>query len=196
MNKTFFLFICLVLIWIYLLIMFHQLKMIAFKFFIGSVGFFFITTIFFKSLMENFFSNISFGILSFLSNLTNIFDAYQDVQSVLISTTTGVLNINLTYECSGVIEILVFISLILFYPISSYLKKVLLLFIGLISLILANVIRIMFIISMSKFFGLEVYSFVHLFFARVLFFVLSALIYYVIFTKVQIKNYKFERSTS
>lgn len=196
MNKTFFLFICLILIWIYLLIMFHQLKMIAFKFFVGSVGFFFITTIFFKNLIENFFSNISFSILSLLSTPTNIFDAYQDVQSVLVSTSTGILSMNLTYECSGVIEILVFISLILFYPISSYLKKVSLLFIGLISLILANVVRIMFIISMSKFFGLEVYSFVHLFFARVLFFVLSALIYYFIFTKVQIKDYKFERSTS
>ncbi|MGL5822166.1 MAG: exosortase family protein XrtG [Sarcina sp.] len=128
--------------------------------------------------------------LSLFSNLTNIFESYQ---SVLISTKTGIINMNLTYECSGVIEILVFISLILFYPISSTIKKVSLLFIGLISLILANIIRIMFIISMSKFFGIEVYSFTHLFFARILFFIFSALIYYLIFTKVQIKDYKFER---
>ncbi|MGL4992035.1 MAG: exosortase family protein XrtG [Sarcina sp.] len=190
---NFVLFIIFLLVWCYLLIMFHQLKMIAFKFFVGSVGFFFLTTIFFKTFIESCLSYISFNLLSLLSNLTNIFESYQNVQSVLISTKTGIINMNLTYECSGVIEILVFISLILFYPISSSIKKFYLLFIGVISLILANIIRIMFIISMSKFFGIEVYSFTHLFFARILFFIFSALIYYLIFTKVQIKDYKFER---
>ncbi|MGL4763099.1 MAG: exosortase family protein XrtG [Sarcina sp.] len=190
MIKLFIFAFCL-LFWCYLFRMFHKLNMIAFKFFTGSIGFFLITLIFFNKYLEIILNKILFFLLNLITNLTNLFGSFSDVNTVLINTNTGIISMNLTYECSGVIEILVFISLALFFPFRTRLKKLLLTISGFFALVIANVLRIMFIASISKVFGIESYLLTHIFFARILFFILTISIYYVIFTKVHLKEYIF-----
>lgn len=67
------LFVVSMIIWIFFVKMFHDLKMTAFKFYFGSIGLFFILLFFFRTYLEQGFKILLFYSLLFLSNLTHIF---------------------------------------------------------------------------------------------------------------------------
>ena len=64
------LFVVSMIIWIFFVKMFHDLKMTAFKFYFGSIGLFFILLFFFRTYLEQGFKILLFYSLLFLSNLT------------------------------------------------------------------------------------------------------------------------------
>ncbi|MGL4450041.1 MAG: exosortase family protein XrtG [Sarcina sp.] len=184
-------FVLVVLIWLFLIRMFHKLNMLAFKFFTGSIGLFLITITFFRELLEILMGKLLFIVLSAVTTFTGLFEAFGSMNTVLINTPTGFISMNLTYECSGVIEILVFLSLAIFFPFRSNFKKIFLTLLGFLLLITSNIIRIIFIASISKIFGISIYPLTHMVLARILFFVLTISIYYIIFTKTHLKEYIF-----
>ncbi|WP_297522803.1 exosortase family protein XrtG [uncultured Clostridium sp.] len=184
-------FLLCIFIWIYLLRMFHKLKMIAFEFFTGSIGLFLISIIFFRKPLEVLMSKILFYFLNIITSITGLFDSFSDVGTVLINTNNGIISMNLTYECSGVIEILVFLSLALFFPFKNKLRGSLLTLSGFSALIISNILRIVFIAGISKYFGIYSYSITHMIFARIFFFILTISIYYFVFTKTHLKEYTF-----
>lgn len=180
-----------ILIWLYLIRMFHKLNMIAFKFFTGSIGLFLITITFFRHSLELLMGKLLFIILSLITSFTGLFETFGNVNTVLVNTPTGFISMNLTYECSGVIEILVFMSLALFFPFRNKIRKTFLIFSGFFSLVSANILRIIFIASIVKILGINSYPLTHMIFARILFFILTISIYYIIFTKTHLKEYIF-----
>jgi len=94
----------------------------------------------------------------------------------------------INYECSGVIEMLVFTSLLLFFPFGRPIRKLLYIIGGNAFIFLANILRILMIVFVSKTFGAEYFYLAHTLLARLLFFGLMIALYYYVFTNTHLKN--------
>lgn len=186
---TLVLFIISMIIWIFLIKMFYDLKMTAFKFYAGSIGLFFILLFFFRSYLELGFKALLFYSLSFLSNLTHLF-YISTLSNTVVNVNNLNFNINFNTQASTLISMVVFTSLICFFPLLRAKRRVFLFFLGNILIFLINIFRSFIVILLIRLFS--TYSLVIDFdiIGKLIFFVLIITLYYFIFTKAQIKNQK------
>lgn len=180
-------FISILILFLMVLRLFKNLKMNFFKFFFGSLGLFTIVTIFFLNPLENMLGDLITNILLKISNFTTAFQVYAKHTILIIDANNGIISMHINYECSGIIELMVFSSLVIFFPFIEKKKKILNLVLGNIYIVVANIIRILFIVAVVKTFGIESYGIAHMVYGRILFFVLMVFLYYRVFTKNQIK---------
>lgn len=82
---------------------------------------------------------------------------------------------------------LVFTSLALFFPFGGTLRKGINIVLGNLYLYAANIIRIMFIALGVKVLGASYFYIFHTLFARILFFGLTIILYYYVFTSTQLR---------
>lgn len=191
MRAETFMFLFILSIWIFATVLFRQLKLDFFRFITGSLGFFAITMIFFREPLEFILVNSLCYILNLIGNTTEWFKVVLEYAILIIEGKQGgILNISITYQCSGVIELAVFTCLALFFPFLSNYKKVYVVIVGNLYLFACNIIRILFIVASVKLFGVQVYEFSHMILARILFFLLTIVLYYRVFTRNQLKNQK------
>lgn len=169
---------------------FKKLNLNFYKFLYGSIGLFSIIMIFFLSPLDRMLSEIITSILSFIGEATNWFEVYNNLSIIMIEGFNGIVSMKINYECSGIIELLVFSSLVVFFPFVNFKNKIYSLVFGNMYICLSNIIRILFIIFVVKTFGVEYYYLSHVILARILFFILMVFLYYVVFTKNHIKNQK------
>ncbi len=183
------LFIISMIIWIFFIKMFHDLKMTAFKFYFGSIGLFFILLFFFRSYLEHGFKILLYYSLLFLSNITHLF-YLNTLSNVVISVSNLTFSINFSLQASTFISMTVFTSLICFFPLLYFKKRIYLFFLGNILIFLINILKSFTVILLIKLFS--AYSLVMDFdvIGKLIFFALIIILYYFIFTKAQIKNQK------
>jgi len=184
------LFIGTVMLWGFLLLLFHSLKMNFYKFLVGSVGIFTITMIFFMSYLENNLNLLISNGLSIIGEYTGYFQVFKSNAIISIDTANGIVSMIINYECSGIIEILVFTSLVLFFPFGDVIRKSISFIGGNIYIFIANMIRLNFIIFITKTFGASAFYLVHTLYARILFFILILILYYFVFTSTHLKYQK------
>jgi exosortase family protein XrtG len=186
MQKTILL-IVVTLLWIFSLILFKKTKMNFFKFLAGSVGIFTISMIFFLPYLEGNLNVLISNTLNIIGRSTNYFQVFKENSIVSVDTRDGIVSIFINYECSGVIEMLVFTSLALFFPFGGRARKILLTVGGNIFIFLANIIRVLFIIFVTKTLGASAFYLAHTLLARILFFVLMIILYYFVFTATHLR---------
>lgn len=186
---TLILFIISMVIWIFLIKMFYDLKMTAFKFYTGSIGLFFILLFFFRPYLEYGFKVLLFYSLSFLSEITHTF-YMTSLSNAVVTVNNLTYAINFSLQASTLISMTVFTSLICFFPLLALKKRIYLFFLGNILIFLINILKSFTVISLIKLFS--TYSLVIDFdvIGKLIFFVLVIMLYYFIFTKAQIKNQK------
>ncbi|BEP27790.1 exosortase family protein XrtG [Helicovermis profundi] len=92
------------------------------------------------------------------------------------------------YECTGIVEMLVFYSLLLFYPIKDIFYKTKYFIMGTIYLITANILRMFVILFSVLKFGENIFYFSHVILARIVFFILVIILYYNVFTKKHVRQ--------
>ncbi|PEA54644.1 exosortase family protein XrtG [Bacillus pseudomycoides] len=170
--------------------MMQRIGLRFFTFIVGSVGFFTICMLYFLPYVEKYANIVNSYVLEWISTVFPVFDVHRELALVTIETGKGIVTMVLNYECSGGIELLVFLSLVLFFPFGNIKTKALSTIFGLFFLIVANILRLLFIIVVTKIFGADAYKLVHMVFARILFFGLTVYLYYVLFTLVQIRYQK------
>lgn len=180
-------FLLIVLIWSFVLMFFKNSKMYFFKFLAGSVGIFTISMIFLLPVFERLLNILITNTLSTIGESVNYFEVFKENSIISIDTKNGIISMLINYECSGVIESLVFTSLALFFPFGGTLRKILSILIGNIYIFIANIIRIIFIVLILKAFGAQSFHLVHTLLARILFFALTILLYYYVFTSTHLK---------
>lgn len=161
-----------------------------FLFLLGSLGCFTIGMIFFMTPLENGLSLILTQLLDQLGRVTQLFDVYKKNDILVMQVKDGIVSMMITYECSGIIEMLIYISLVSFFPFIKGYKKLLVGMGGALFIILANIIRITSIVIIVKIFGINSYAFAHTIIARILFFILMLILYYYVFTREQVKKQK------
>ncbi|MEI4831911.1 exosortase family protein XrtG [Bacillus sp. FJAT-53711] len=171
-------------------IMMQRIGLRFFAFVVGSVGFFTICMMYFLPYIEKYANLMNSYVLEWISNVFPVFHVHSELALITIETGKDIVTMVLDYECSGGIELLVFLSLVLFFPFGNIKTKVLSTIFGVSFLFVANILRLLFIIVMTKIFGAEAYKLVHMVFARILFFGLTVYLYYVLFTLVQIRYQK------
>lgn len=179
-----------VLLWICALLFFKEMKMNFFKFLIGSIGIFTIAMIFLMPILENKLGALVSNTLYFIGSGTQYFQVFKDNAIISISTRNGIVSMIINYECSGVIEMLVFTALAMFFPFGSLIRRMVSVLYGNFFIYFSNIVRVLFIIIMTKFLGANSFYIIHILLARILFFGLMIVIYYFVFTTTQLKYQK------
>lgn len=167
-----------------------NLKLNFFKFFIGSLGVFTIAMIFFMNPLDHYLGKIITTIMAYFADLSGGFEVYSKNALLLIDAKGGIVSMLINYECSGVIELLVYSCLVLFFPFVTKGKKLWAFIWGNVYIMICNVIRLLTIIMFVKWQGIAWYNISHTIIGRIIFFAMMIVLYYIVFTKNQLRNQK------
>lgn len=181
--------ISLFVLWIYALTVLKRGKLGFYYFLLGSVGIFLLMLGFVPYVKEYFIRGFVAG-LGFVGNATGMYESYAQYGMFFINHNSTVMSLYVDLECSGIIEMMVFISLLTFFPVYKPLEKIKTGIVGLFFICIFNFIRIFVIIAMIFYFGSPVYSLAHAIVGRIVFYVLTLILYFNVFTRRQIIRQK------
>lgn len=185
----FFLVICCI-IWVYLLSVFYRGHMNFWFFILGSVGTFVFLMLWIEPILITPLTDAISVVSGFLGNLTGFYKAYFQYGVLFINSKNYNISLYIDYECSGIIEIIAFSSMLWFFNVYHIYEKVIINIIGLFWIFTANIIRIFIICTLIYFFGNNIFYFAHTIFGRIVFYALSITLYFHVFTRPQILRQK------
>ena len=179
-----------VLVWLYLLRILRKAGLNAWRFLAGCLGLFVMLMAWVQPVLTMPLARLVSAVSGFVGDLTGAYSAYFKYGIIFISAAEGFISLQIDMECSGIIEISAFLSLLLFFDVYSRSEKILVGILGTSYLILCNAVRITIICLSVRLFGISAYYIVHTFIGRILFYLLSILLYYYVFTKPQVIRMK------
>ncbi|MCQ2506718.1 MAG: exosortase family protein XrtG [Lachnospiraceae bacterium] len=180
--------IALFILYIYILTLLKRAKISFLFFLVGSVGMFVFLFLGLNQILIPPLVKAVSVIAGALGSLTGFYDAYFQQGMMFIVSHGETLSLYIDYECVGIIEILAFTCLLWFFPVYKVYEKFLINIIGFAYLLLANVFRIFAICSIIYIFGNDMYYVAHTIVGRIIYYVLSIVLYFFVFTKTQIKR--------
>lgn len=180
-------------IWAYVLIVLGRSKLTFFKFLIGSVGLFVLLMLILQPVLTLPLSKAVAAATGVIGKMTGAFYSYYQYSLIFIRYGAESISLYVDYECSGVIEIFAFSSLLWFFPLYSSIEKLVINIVGIIWIFLSNIIRLVSICLLVYFFGNDVFFFAHAIFGRIIFYVLSIILFFYVFTRAQILKQKVGR---
>ncbi|MDP4092062.1 MAG: exosortase family protein XrtG [Bacillota bacterium] len=180
----------LLILWILLLVLLKRKNMAFFLFAAGSIGMFLLLMYMGTGTIESYLGYGVTYIMYIFGKVTGMISAYPGYLSVTVNYKLQAVSFFIDYECSGIIETLVYICLLSFYPLYSWRMKGFLAAAGAFYIFAANVARIFVICSIVKLFGPAAFFISHTVIARFLFFILTVILYYIVFTKPHILKQK------
>lgn len=180
------------IIWLYVLWVFHRGNLNYFQYLWGSVGVFVFMCIFIQPALTEILTQLVTSAVGIIGKVTGICEAYYEYSIIFIPKQSELSSISLyiDYECSGVIEMMAFVSLLAFFQVYEVGQRIIVGILGCISIFLFNVIRIVIICAIIYKFGSDSYYVAHTIIGRLVFYALSILLYYYVFTKQQIIKQK------
>ncbi len=180
------------LIWVYLLSVFKRAKLDFFHYITGSVGAFLFMMIFIQPLVTGLLIQLVTSVTGVFGKLTGVFEAYRDYSILFVTNdvTKESISLYVDYECSGVIEMMVFVSLLAFFQVYEVWQRIVIGILGCVAIFFSNVLRIFIICFMIKVGGNDVYYMAHTIVGRLVFYAFAILLYYYVFTYAQIKKQK------
>lgn len=179
-----------VLLWLYLLRVLRKAGLSAWRFLVGSIGLFIMLMIWVQPLLTMPLARLVAAISGFVGELTGAYSAYFKYGIIFILTSQGSISLQIDTECSGIIEVIAFLSLLLFFNVYSRSEKIMVGIFGVGGLILCNALRITIICMCVRLFGVSAYYVVHTFVGRILFYICSVLLYFYVFTRPQVVRMK------
>lgn len=189
--------VCIVaaIIWLYLLFVLKRSKLPAWHFFLGSLGLFVLMMVLVRPVLVKPLAQCVAAVAGGFGDLTGTFTAYFKYGILFIHAVDSTITLQIDFECSGIIEIIAFISLLAFFEVYDRNEKLFVGVLGTVGIILSNVLRIIVICLMIYFGGTKVYYVAHAVVGRLLFYTLSVLLYFYVFTKPQIIRTKVGKFT-
>lgn len=180
------------LLWVYMLTVFHRGNLNYFKYLWGSVGVFILMCVSIQPTLSELLKQYVTSAVGIIGNITGICQPYYDLSIIFIPKQTALTSISLyiDYECSGVIEMMAFVSLLLFFQVYEVAQRIIISFVGCICIFFFNIIRILIICVIIYKFGSDSYYVAHTIIGRLVFYLLSIFLYYYVFTKQQIVKQK------
>ena len=156
----------------------------------GSLGLFVIMMITVQPVLTMPLARCVAALAGVVGNITGTFIAYLKYGIIFISSGLTSVTLRIDFECSGIIEIMAFISLLAFFNVYNFSEKVMVGIGGFCYIMVCNALRIVMICLSVYFFGMDAYYIVHTFVGRIFFYVLSVYLYFYVFTKPQIIKMK------
>lgn len=156
---------------------------------IGVIGLFFILIYLSNYSMTHFFMKAGAFGAGIFGTMTGFYDVSLQYSMIQIHSGHNIINLFITYECSAVIELIAYISLTTFYPFfESFKERMRYLAIGLPFIYFSNVIRLIVTATIVHYLGINSLAWAHVIIGRVIFYVLTIILYYMVFTRVQVVN--------
>lgn len=174
--------------WIYALTVFKRKKLEFYYFFFGSIGTFSFSFVLFRKIMTEVLTKLTCYLTGLIGNAFGFFKAYTSHAILFVENADGPISLYVDFECGGVIEILVFISLISFFAVYSFKEKIAASVIGALWIIAANILRLFSICLIINRFGNESYYVAHTIVGRLIFYTLSIILYFYVFTRAQVRR--------
>lgn len=180
------------IVWLYFLYVFKRSKLDFFRYIVGSFGLFIFMVIYIRPYITGPLMGLVTSVSGVFGKLTGVFEAYRDYNILFVenNVTREAISLYVDYECSGVIEMMVFISLLTFFQVYEVWQRVVIGILGCIAIFFSNVCRIFLICIIIKVGGNDMYYFAHTIIGRLFFYMLAILLYYFVFTRAQIKKQK------
>ena len=179
-----------ILLWLYILRILRIAELRAWRFVWGAAGLFVLFMLGLQPILTKPLIRVVSALAGGIGSLTKTFTAYFKFGILFISLPAGSITLQVDFECSGIIEIMAFVSLLTFFNVYTRAEKLLVGIVGCVLLILFNVIRIVLICFSVHFFGLNAYYITHMFIGRLVFYACSVGLYFYVFTKPQILQMK------
>lgn len=177
-------------IWVYSIWVLSRTELHFFKFCVGSVGLFFFMMFWVQPIVTEPLSMGVSAVSGVLGDWTNMYDSYYQYAILFIPKGTASVSLSIDYECSGVIEILAYSCMLWFFPLYNTIEKLILTCVGVIVVFAANVLRIFIICTLIYFYGNDIFYFAHTIFGRIIFYLISIILYFHVFTRAQIIRQK------
>lgn len=177
-------------VWLFVLHVLNKSKLNFWHFIIGSAGAFILMLVFLEPILMQPLARIVALLASLPGKIAGIYSAHYKYGVIFVDSAVGAISLKIDFECSGIIEIIAYLSLLMFYRVYSVYERIYVGVLGVIAMVLANVLRITVICLMIYFFGIDMYYIAHTFVGRLVFYSLSVLIYFYVFTKPQIIKQK------
>ena len=177
-------------VWLFVLHVLNKSKLNFWHFIIGSAGAFILMLVFLEPILMQPLARIVALLASLPGKIAGIYSAHYKYGVIFVDSAVGAISLKIDFECSGIIEIIAYLSLLMFYRVYSVYERIYVGVLGVIAMVLANVLRITVICLMIYFFGIDIYYIAHTFVGRLVFYSLSVLIYFYVFTKPQIIKQK------
>lgn len=174
--------------WVYVLTVFKRKKLEFYYFLFGSIGTFLFSFMLLRDAMTQVLTRTTCYLTGLLGNALGIFKAYTTHSILFVENADGPISLYVDFECGGVIEILVFVSLILFFAVYNVKEKILVSLAGFVWIMAANIIRLFSICVIINRFGNESYYMAHTIVGRMIFYTLSIILYFYVFTRAQIRK--------
>lgn len=184
------LFICLAVVWLYFLHAFRKAELHAWRFLWGSMGLFLMAMLFIQPYVTMPLSQCVTALAGIFGELTGTFEAYFKYGIIFINTKAGAMTLQIDFECSGIIEIMAFGSLLAFFRVYRMSEKCMVAIGGFAYIMICNAIRITIICLVVHLFGTQAYYVMHTFVGRFIFYMLSVAMYFYVFTKPHIIQMK------
>lgn len=185
----FFIILC-ILIWGYILSVFHRGKLNYFQFIWGSVGIFVFFMILFQPVATKALTVLVSSAAGIMGKVTGLYESHHEYGVLFIINDKSSISLYMDYECSGVIEMMAFTSMMLFFQVYDMSQRIVISILGCLGIFLANVMRIFIICSIIYVFGNDAYFFAHTIIGRLVFYGISVILYYYVFTKAQVIKQK------
>lgn len=179
----------LLIVWLYAIYILRKAKLDFFKFLIGSAGMFSFLLFYASNTLIAPFSYFVTSISGSIGKWFGFFEVYSQY-GILAIEGKDIVNIYIDFECSGILEIITYISMVMFFPAYQLYEKIVVQICGILWILFANVVRLSFIGITTYFFGMEYYYLFHSIIARLLFLVMITALYFYTFTKKQILKQK------
>ena len=175
-------------LWIGLLEILRRAGLKFWRYLAGSCGAFLLLMIFVRPIVTVPLARLVAAFAGIIGKVTGVFQAYFRYGVIFIESAKGAITVNIDLECSGVIEISAFLSLLFLFSVYKIPERIYIGIIGTLYTIITNAFRITVICLFIYFFGTDYYYLAHTFIGRIVFYLLQVVLYFYVFTKPQIKR--------
>ena len=177
-------------LWLWLLHVLHKAGLRFWRYLLGACGLFLIFMILIRPWAVLPLARIVAAIAGLFGKVTEYYQAYFRYGVIFIDSFQGSITVNIDMECSGIIEIAAFLSLLVFYQIYNVPERIYVGIIGTLYTLLSNALRISVICTMIHFLGTDYYYIAHTVVGRIIFYVLQVILYFFVFTKPHVLKMK------
>lgn len=177
-------------VWLYVYYLMYRANLKAWKYFWGACGIFVIQMIWVRPILTQPLAEVVAAVAGIFGNATGIFSAFFKYGVLYVSAPDGAITLQIDFECSGILEIMAFLALLIFFEAYNVFERVIVGLLGTLYIILANAFRITVICVMIHVGGVSAYRVAHTFVGRIIFYALTVILYFFVFTKTQIIRQK------
>lgn len=177
-------------VWIYIYYLMHKAQLKAWKYFWGACGLFIIMMVWVRPIMTQPLAEVVAAVAGVFGDITGMYTAFFKYGVLFVNAADGAITLQIDFECSGILEIMAYLALLVFFEAYNIFERIIVNVVGIFYIILANALRIAVICTIIYFNGIGAYHIAHTIVGRLVFYALTVILYFFVFTKAQIIRQK------